>query len=270
MDLELEAQEKNIGPFYADLVCRNADGGALVLIENQLEATDHKHLGQVVTYAAGLDSEKVCSVWIAKRFVNEHRAAMCWLNQVTGSNFNFFALEIEAWRIDGSQPAPKFNIASQPSPQEAKEAFAHNRWRGLYNQYWSAFQQHLEAVNSPLIQPRAMTDGWFKVDIGRANFSLYASISVPAGWGRVEIYIHNDPECIMFDALFADRSSIEETIGGELDWDRRPEQPTGRIKLKNPDIDPKNEEGWPSQFDWLEKTLQLFDKAFRDRIRNLG
>jgi hypothetical protein len=92
VDLELEATEKNVGPFRADILCKDTATGHWVLIENQLEPTDHKHLGQLLTYAAGLDA--VTIVWLAKEFTDEHRATLDWLNQITDDKFEFFGLEI--------------------------------------------------------------------------------------------------------------------------------------------------------------------------------
>ncbi len=97
IDLELEAQEANVGPFRADILCKDTLTNQWVLIENQLERTDHTHLGQLLTYAAGLKA--VTIVWIANRFTSEHRAALDWLNEITDSGFNFFGLEVELWRI---------------------------------------------------------------------------------------------------------------------------------------------------------------------------
>jgi len=113
MELELEATEKEVGPFRADILCKDVAEDSLVLIENQLERTDHRHLGQLLTYAAGL--EAVTIVWVAAGFEEQHRAAMAWLNQITERNFRFFALEVELWRIGTSAPAPKFNIVAQPN-----------------------------------------------------------------------------------------------------------------------------------------------------------
>jgi hypothetical protein len=88
------------------------------LIENQLERTDHRHLGQLLTYAAGLNA--VTIVWIAERFTEEHRAALDWLNEITGEGTDFFGLEIELWRIGDSPAAPKFNMASKPNDWSRK------------------------------------------------------------------------------------------------------------------------------------------------------
>lgn len=113
MELELKAREQNVGPFSADILCTNKDDGSLVLIENQLDKTDHKHLGQLMTYAAGLDTVSI--IWISKEFTDEHRAALDWLNEITNIEFRFFGLEIELWKIGDSSPAPKFNIVCKPN-----------------------------------------------------------------------------------------------------------------------------------------------------------
>ena len=113
IDLELEAQEKSVGPFRADILCKDIGTGAWVLIENQLERTDHNHLGQLLTYASGL--EAVTIIWIAARFTEEHRSTLDWLNKITDDSFRFFGLEVELWKIGSSPAAPKFNIVSKPN-----------------------------------------------------------------------------------------------------------------------------------------------------------
>jgi hypothetical protein len=103
-DLEVEAQEKQVGPFRADILCKDLRTGNWVLIENQLERTDHIHLGQLLVYASGLKA--VTIVWIARQFTDEHRATLDWLNSITDEEFQFFGLEIELWCIGSSPPAP--------------------------------------------------------------------------------------------------------------------------------------------------------------------
>ena len=97
IELELEERERAVGPFSADILCKDTVGGAWVVIENQLERTDHTHLGQLITYAAGLKAATI--VWIASRLTEEHRAALDWLNEITDGKFQFFGLEIEVWKI---------------------------------------------------------------------------------------------------------------------------------------------------------------------------
>ncbi|WP_415714466.1 hypothetical protein [Roseibium sp.] len=113
IDLELEAQEKSVGPFRADILCKDIGNDNWVLVENQLERTDHSHLGQLLTYASGLQA--VTIVWIAAHFTDEHRSTLDWLNKITDESFRFFGLEVELWRIGDSPAAPKFNIVSKPN-----------------------------------------------------------------------------------------------------------------------------------------------------------
>ena len=113
IDLEVEATEKHVGPFRADILCKDTINGNWVLIENQLEPTDHKHLGQLLTYATGLKA--VTIIWIAERFTEEHRATLDWLNNITDETLNFFGIEVELWKIGDSPSAPRFRMVSKPN-----------------------------------------------------------------------------------------------------------------------------------------------------------
>jgi hypothetical protein len=115
IDLEFEGREKPVGRFSADILCKELGTDRWVLIENQLERTDHCHLGQLLTYAAGLQA--VTIVWIAARFTEEHRAALDWLNQITDETVRFFGLEVELWRIGRARsrmPHGPWKKASRP------------------------------------------------------------------------------------------------------------------------------------------------------------
>ena len=104
LDLEVQSVEKPVGIFRADILCKELGSGTLVLIENQLERSDHGHLGQLLTYASGLDAATI--IWITPKFCEDHRAAVDWLNRITDERINFFAVQVEIWSISGSLPAP--------------------------------------------------------------------------------------------------------------------------------------------------------------------
>ena len=112
IDLELIQTEANVGAFSADILAKDGNGN-YVIIENQLEKTDHDHLGKIITYASGKEAKTI--VWIAKKFSEEHKKAIEWLNEHTDDDINFFAIEIELWKIGNSDPAPKFSIVEKPN-----------------------------------------------------------------------------------------------------------------------------------------------------------
>ncbi len=114
-DLRFAQREAPVGPYSCDLVCTLAGGDEehKVVIENQLETTNHDHLGKLITYAAGEDAKTL--IWISKEFSEEHRQALLWLNENVIEGKAFFALEIHAYRIGGSAPAPHFLVISKPN-----------------------------------------------------------------------------------------------------------------------------------------------------------
>ena len=178
VDLEVVGEEMNVGPFRADILCKDTINGHFVLIENQLEKTDHLHLGQLLTYAAGLDA--VTIVWISTSFTDEHRAALDWLNRMTVDAANFFGLEIELWRIGDSAPAPKFNVVSQPndwSETVAKSGGAAaagplTETQQLHLAFWTQFREFMLERGSPVRIGKPSKDHWTNVAVGRSNFNI--------------------------------------------------------------------------------------------------
>ena len=122
LSLELSSVEKQVGPFAADILARDITSHQWVLIENQLTATDHRHLGQILTYAAGLDARTI--IWVAESFREEHRAALDFLNNATKDDFKFFAVQVELFRIGQSSLAPRFSIIAKPNNWNRKTSLA--------------------------------------------------------------------------------------------------------------------------------------------------
>src|SRR5215510_12155532 len=176
IELELESQEKNVGPFRADLLCKDTATDAWVLIENQLERTDHSHLGQLLTYAAGLDA--VTIVWVAERFTDEHRAALDWLNERTDEKINFFGLEVELWRIGDSPVGPKFNIVCKPndwtrSIQKAAEGEL-SEHKQMQFKFWTAFRNFMEEKQSSVRCQKPNPLHWMTHGIGKTGFHMHS------------------------------------------------------------------------------------------------
>lgn len=273
LELELEAQEKEVGPFRADLLCKDTATDSWVLIENQLERTDHNHLGQFLTYAAGLNA--VTIVWVAGRFADDHRAAIDWLNEITTGGVNFFALEIELWRIGDSLAAPKFNVVSQPNDwtktvsSAASQADGLSETQRLQQEYWTAFSEHLSERGSHVRPTKPPPQHWMNFAIGRSQFTLQSYANTRDKRIAIGLVLSGPNATTHYRLLEQDKEAIEEEIGAALEWTPAPERKESRIMLRNPGADPARRDEWPGQHRWLAETLEAFDKAFRPRVRSL-
>ena len=271
IELEYEAQEKDVGPFRADILCKNTLDSSWVLIENQLEKTDHTHLGQLLTYAAGL--EAVTIVWIAERFTEEHRATLDWLNEITDERFNFFGLEIQLWRIGTSPIAPKFNIVSKPNDwsriiqSSAGKTTDISEHKQLQLSFWTSFKKYMEE-NSEIRCQKPSPQHWMNHSIGRSGFHLSSIVSI---WDsetntknpeiRVELVLTDDNSKKYFSMLQAQIQEIEKELGEPLKWHNPQDKRMCRIYLRRNDNFLDSNE-WLKQHAWLQEKLEKFRKVF--------
>lgn len=274
LELELEAQEKSVGTFRADIVCKDTLSNAWVLIENQLERTDHSHLGQLITYAAGLDA--VTIVWIADRFTEEHRAALDWLNQVTDESINFFGLEVELWRIGNSSLAPKFNIVSKPNDwTKTVTATRHQLEAGysltqqLQYEYWQEFIAHLEQENVLIKSRKPQAQHWMDFAIGRSGFQLLTFANVREKRIGLQLSINHQHAKAYYHQLYQHKEAIETDLGDSLKWEELPQKKSSTITLHNLTLDPNNRAQWMQQHAWLCAKLKAFMNVFAQRIKSL-
>lgn len=275
LELELEAQEKDVGPFRADILCKNVDDDSWVLIENQIEKTDHKHLGQLLTYAAGLQA--VTIVWVASKFTEEHRAALDWLNQITDENFRFFGLEVELWRIDTSIAAPKFNIISKPNNWSKSISQAAQRiseqatteTKEIQYRYWQNLIEYLQTSGSKLKPQNPRPRHWQIFTIGRSGVHISAIVNTRENRIGVELCMNNPKTSkAFFSLLEKDKDAIENEVGQHLEWRELPEKTTSKIILFL-DANPTDETKWSAQHTWFRENIEKFDRVFRNRIKNL-
>lgn len=267
MDLEVEATEQFIGPFKADIVAKRTDtpGEHWVLIENQLEKTDHRHLGQLLTYAAGLKAATI--VWVAERFEEEHRAALDWLNAITAEEFEFYGLEIELWRINDSPPAPMFNVIAQPNEwsREVKHKAegVTSDLKQLQQRYWQALSVRLKEEKSKVRPQKPRPQHWTTFSLGRSGAWLSACLNSQKKYIWVEFAFRGPPGKVWFDELLAKKAEIEGKVGEALDWQRLDNKKMSRIALHRYNSDHTDERDWPSQQAWLTEKLALFYSVFR-------
>ena len=279
LELEYEAQEKEVGPYRADILCRDVTTDNWVLIENQLEKTDHNHLGQLLTYAAGL--EAVTVVWIAERFTDEHQATLSWLNEHTDEQINFFGLEIELWCIGDSPIAPKFNIISQPNSwgrtvkAAASQSGQLSELRQIQLRFWTAFKEYMEK-NSHVRCQKPAPQQWMTHPIGRSGIWLTSIVSTSNSGNtadtpemRVQVNFGGERFRENFEAVAASRKDIDKATAFQLIWHNPPEKRQWKIYVRT-DADFLNSTLWPDQHRWLKESLEMFKKVFTPYVRNLG
>ena len=272
MDLELEAKEIYVGDFRADILCRDTEDNSLVLVENQLEETNHRHLGQILTYAAGLDAHTI--IWIAKKFRDAHRAALDRLNEITNENFQYFGIEVKVWQIGNSARAPQFDIVSSPNDwsrevnQETRRVEQEDlsEARLQRKRFWAQFRELMIQGGSQLQSRERKSTRYLIFDIGRRGFAMSVWMSKRFRGLGTELYMTGQNAIAHFHLLKEQREEIENQFGESLEW----EEERCRAFSWQEDVNPTDEDDWPNQHKWLAAKLEKFNEVFRPRIKALN
>lgn len=275
IELELESQEKNVGPFRADILCKDVNTQQWVLIENQIERTDHNHLGQIITYAAGLKA--VTIIWVAANFTEEHRAALDWLNEITEEGVNFFGIEIELWKIGNSPVAPKFNVVSKPNlwthtvsqVKQSIEAGDLSETKKLQLEYWTKFQQFMKSRQGSLRPQKPSPHHWMNFAIGRSNFHLYAFTNTIEKRVGIGLVVKGPNAKAHFHLLNTEKDEIEKEFGQALGWMELPAKIESRVMLNKLNADLADTERWDEYCLWMADTLEKYSKVFKNRVQKL-
>lgn len=275
VELEVVSMEEAVGPFKADIVARRTDtpDESLVLIENQLERTDHLHLGQLLTYAAGLKAATI--VWVARNFTEQHRAALDWLNEITSEHFEFYGVEIELWKIGESDAAPKFNLVARPNDwsREVRSKAVDSDvspLKQLQQQYWGGLRERLVELKGPVKSQMPLPQHWTNFSIGRTGVWLQATVTSRGKWISASLEVQGPPGKGWYFALLNQRDAIEAEIGQPLEWEELPNRKVSRAALYRRNCDFQNEAEWAAQHAWLADALNRLHKVFRNRVRALN
>lgn len=259
VDIVLIERESQVGGFSADLYAEVEGSEDKVIIENQLEDTNHDHLGKIITYASGKDAKYV--IWIVKRARPEHRQAIEWLNAHTDEDVNFFLLEIELWRIGDSLPAPKFNVVALPNDwvREERRSTSEITERGkMCLDYWEAFNkyvsQHPEFMRQFKLR-RSHPHHWYDLSIGIGGVIISLNAQFNKGTIDAGLYIRDNKE--FFERLKSHSEEIQEILGEEAEW--REARKDSRIMIvKSLDVStPANRE---KAFEFYMQVAPLFKK----------
>lgn len=266
LDLEVVSTEHSVGAFSLDILAKDTNSRNIVAIENQLEITDHGHLGQIMTYASGVDAKTV--IWVSKEVREEHRKAVDWLNQITNDDMEFFAVEIQLITIDESQPAPFFNIKASPNDWSKMQKVKLNQAEVITERkeyYHGFFTTLLDMVHKNIHgftnSKKASYDSWKKFPSGISG--VYYSIAYRSGNKfSCELYLDSGDKVKneqRFDMLLEKKEKIEDTLG-ELSWERLNNKNACRIAAYI-DVTDENE-----MLAWAIKQLECFKNCFGEYI----
>lgn len=278
LQLELESVEKQVGSFSADILAKDVASQQWVLIENQIAPTDHSHLGQLLTYAAGLDARTV--VWIAETFRDEHRAAIDFLNRATTDEFLFFAVQIELWRIGESAFAPRFSVAAKPNNwskqgqavKQAAEGELTNSQKA-YREFWSQLIEKAKDRYPALAARQPYKGSWQTAERlrgGNPDFSANAAFPWDKSL-RCEIYIDGALAKAAFGWLRDRKAEIEASFGSELQWEELPNARASRIAFYMPGLERcADRSHWQAQQEWLLTWWPRLADAIRPLAKSLN
>lgn len=256
-------KEVYVGAYRCDLVGVDETTGDKVIIENQLEASNHDHLGKIITYASGLDAKVV--VWIVKEAREEHRSAIEWLNNNTSDKLNFFLIEIHVYQIGDSLCAPKFEIVEKPNGfiKNAKGQSGsgeYNKGQSEKIEFWTRFNEILIERGKPFNVRKPTTDHWYDIAIGTSDAHVSLTIVNREHVVGVELYIPDNKE--LFEKLYLQKEEIDEKLGLHPDWQRLDGKKAARILYRMPGLDFEDHSNYDSLMNEMIDKAALFAKVF--------
>lgn len=272
MDLELETVEASAGDFSADIVARDLASGKRVVIENQYGWTDHRHLGQIITYASVLGAGVV--VWIAENVRPEHKSAMDFLNQNLKQSLALFAVEASAIRIDDSKPAFVLTAVSMPSEVAvdpdggATISETAERYRVFFQGLIDDLREKHRFTNAKTGQPQ----NWYNFTSENSKVYTYSASFAKQERARVEVYIDCRDKArneALFEELRDGREEIEEALGFPLEWEKLENRRACRVAAyREGDID-ADSETLAEIKDWMIGGLLKLKAVFPARIAEI-
>lgn len=254
--------EANVGRFNVDILAEEESSGRKIIIENQFEYTNHDHLGKLITYASGYDAEII--IWIVSDYREEHQKAIEWLNEHTDEHINFFLIKIELWQIEGSNPAPKFEIIVSPNEwakaiktDAASRELTDTELRQL--EFWEKFKDYVSVKDKKIRLTEPEPQNWYNVSMGRSNAEISLIINSKDNSLGCLIAIKRNGDLWKF--LQDRKETIEKEIGENAEWRECDESLRIIISKKVPNVFDQNEAD--NYFAWLYEKMVLFQRVFR-------
>lgn len=263
LEISVDETESNVGDFNVDIYASEIGTDRKIIIENQLEDTNHDHLGKLITYASGKSADII--IWVVKKAREEHRSAIEWLNNHTDEKINFFLVEIKLYQIADSEIAVKFEVVEKPNDwtKEIKKQSSSSPSLQARFEYWTAF-------NDYAFQNKDFVKYFNKRKVGTNHYITFSMESSACHMGIlqvrkdsstvVELYISDDKD--LFKLLYSNKIEIEKELGFGLDWRELPDKKASRI-LARRKANFENKDEWIAQFDWIIDVAIKMKKAFK-------
>ena len=266
LEISVEETESSVGDFNVDIFALETGTERKIIIENQLEDTDHDHLGKLITYASGKSADVV--IWIVKHAREEHKAAIEWLNNHTDDKIGFFLCEIKLYRIGSSAPAVKFEVIEKPNgwAKEIRKNETASPTQQLRYEYWTAFMDHAFSNTDfakEFNRRSPNQHSWMDFSIGSSTCYVSVSQVRKRGVAVVELYIPDDKG--LYKQLEEKKTEIEKAVGMQLNWQELKEKKACRICAEKP-FNFEDRSAWNSQFEWIMDGMLRIKKAFKPHI----
>ena len=258
IDIEVIETEMSVGRYNVDIYARDTESNKKIVIENQLENTNHDHLGKMLVYAAGLDAD--IAIWIVKDVNEEHKQAVEWLNDNSFEKINIFLVKVELWQIDNSPIAPKFQVICEPNnwakvlKQQSKENVSDLELKQM--EYWQGFVDYAKSKDKTYISQRPSIYNWYVIRIGSSDYKIKLVHSVNSDMIRCQLEIFNDE---IYKKLEQYRAEIDNKING-LEWEYLEDRKVNRISCNNSSKDNA------SSYVWLLDMVDRFKEVFLDYL----
>jgi len=266
-DIKLLQTEAAVGSFSVDILAEEENTGRKIIIENQLEVTNHDHLGKIITYASGYDASII--VWVVKDAREEHRQAIDWLNEHTDENIEFYLMQIELWQIENSPYAPKFEIVSKPndwtkavrSSTDTKE-LTDTKVKQL--EFWTQFKEYAKKRQTKLHLRKIYPQHWTDISIGSSDAHISLIASPREDMLGADLYIPDNKE--LYQKLHNHRDKIEADLGEKAEWMELQGKKASRVRVST-DSDFDDTSKWEDSFEWLLNEAEKFHKVFPKYIK---
>ncbi len=266
VSIKLIEREAGVGKYSLDILAEEEGTGHKIVIENQLENTDHDHLGKIITYSAGHDAKII--VWIFKDICEEHRSAIDWLNDNTGDDLHFFAVKLEVWKINESESAPKFQIICKPN--EWKKIVKHSSGSKDLGStelkkldFWTKLKSYALDKKVTLFTRTPNPYHWYDISIGTSGAHISLTIGIRESKIGCELYIDDNKP--LFEHLKTKKMELEGQLNGKLEWIVA--EKACRIVLRKENANLDDEENTSTLFDWMIEKAVVFHKVFSPLVK---